>query len=640
MLLQCALISHQWNQASTDEVLWRNLALQLGYCQLQRAAEERSTRTRVVASVMQRYEPPAEQASDQDLLQETIQRYRSRNTTTFFDTCNSWRQLCCHLWRLNCNWLPSLPTRKPEPVPVLSPTASSSSNVFRAADGSTPAPPFTFLFPSREIVHSKPEGSGVWRCKLDPDEGTVIVTCENGGVQVLDHVTKKLLWHIPRTATRSSPHLEFSRGWFIFDRPGIGHFEVWRSERLVPDLGRSPDRGHYQRFTILSSSRPILAYRFQFPYLCAASLDGYVTIWDVPEQKVVETIQLSNSPHAQGNITYIDFDNDFVFLTGAGAKCISVFSRHTQQMVWNMGHHFASGAAPPTTWRFDEFLTYGESHFSSPALVREWLVPASPGLWQTGPNTMNMAQQMMTPYQIWAAVHPDFKTKTLLVLGQGTVLLIRDYTKFFNNPTQAPDLFVEIEFDAVWVYGESGARQVTRNDLEERGTALLTVHEGRAVIVNEKIVILDMNIASAELHDGSGKTGHPIVTPLVERPAAAAAGSSSPKALLSTPPSRSGAAESAQRKEAAQGDAGGKSDVPPVLVYTDLDRPLSNSEADVYMDCSCVQMDEVGVYITADQETMPLWLQEKRAMQGEDIFEDRSLLRLDFSRREPLRSGR
>ncbi len=43
----------------------------------------------------------------------------------------------------------------------------------------------------------------------------------------------------------------------------------------------------------------------------------------------------------------------------------------------------------------------------------------------------------MTPYQIWSAVHPDLRTKTLLVLGQGTVLLIRDYKKFFNDPTKS-----------------------------------------------------------------------------------------------------------------------------------------------------------------------------------------------------------
>ncbi|SNX84306.1 uncharacterized protein MEPE_03015 [Melanopsichium pennsylvanicum] len=642
-LVQCALVSRNWNELCTDKVLWRSLATRLEYCQLDRVAEERRTGTRVVASVLQHYHRSHEQdPSQDDLLKHTIERYRSRNTTNVFDKCDSWRQLCCRLWQLSSQWLPSRPTPqnpKPESLLLLPKSIPSPSP---RTDSLRPVAAMTYLFPRMDVFHTKPEGCGVWRCKLDPEERTIVITCENGGVQVFDHATKKLLWHIPRTATRSSPHLEFSRGWLIFDRLGQGHFEVWRSERLVPDLGRAPDRGHYQRFTILSSSRPILAYRFQFPYLCAASRDGFITIWDVPQQKVVETIPLRGSPHSHGNITYVDFDDDFVFLTGVGAKCVSVFSRSTQEMAWNMGQYFAAGKPPPTTWHFEEIRTFPEPRFSNPAFIREKLVRTSPGPWQAGPSTMNMAQETMTPFQMWSAIHPDLKTKTLLVLGQGTLLLIRDYTKLFKDANQSADMFVEIEFDGVFEYGDAGERYVTREILEDRATAQLTVHEGKAVVVNGKVIIFDMNVKEAELHVEYGSTANALAAPSVEQRDSEAAGKEPLKGQASSSPTRSTQPVWAQVERGfgpAEDGRGFDEGVPPILVYSELYTPVGHSNGDNYADSSSVQMDDVSIYVAADQETMPQWLQEKHISEAGPLG-NRSLLRIDFSRRDPIAFSR
>lgn len=38
----------------------------------------------------------------------------------------------------------------------------------------------------------------------------------------------------------------------------------------------------------------------------------------------------------------------------------------------------------------------------------------------------------MTPVQSWSAIHPDFRTNTLVVLGDTNVLLIRDYASCFR----------------------------------------------------------------------------------------------------------------------------------------------------------------------------------------------------------------
>ncbi len=102
-------------------------------------------------------------------------------------------------------------------------------------------------------------------------------------------------------------------------------------------------------------------------------------IWNVPQKEVVETIDFRQSPHREGNINYIDFDDEFVFLVGNGAKSMSAFSRHTGDMVWSMGQHFASGRPPPTTWRLAE---PGRPFFKQKAFIARKLVPAKPNLWQ------------------------------------------------------------------------------------------------------------------------------------------------------------------------------------------------------------------------------------------------------------------
>lgn len=592
---------------------------------MERIAEETSSGIRVVACVLQKFDASIDPAASSDLLQATIQRYRSRNTTDYFDDCDTWRSLCCRLWCLDCNWsakdsrclaTPSRPLLSPDTdddergaTPSDVPTYDSETASTSSSSQSLP-----YLLPRQRVLHEKTYGAGVWRCKVDPEERTYIVTGQNGGIQVFDHSTNALLWHIARTATRPNPHLEFSHGWMIFDRPGIGHFEVWRRESLVPDLGRPPDRGHYQRFTVLSSTRPIRAYRFQFPYLCAASEDGFILIWNVPQQELVETIDFRDSPHRGGNINYIDFDDEFVFLNGRGAKSVSVFSRCTKSMVWTLGQHFASGRPPPSTWRLQELEP---SSCPEAAFVRQQLVRAPPNLWQAGPNSLNWAQLTMTPYQIWSAVHPDLRTKTLLILGQGTVLLIRDYKKFFNDPSKPPDLFVEIEFqnleefyqqrivgsfeeDSPFLMGWNNPRT-----WEALGDAQLTVHEGRAVIVNDRALILDLERArGTQIRDSSSI--------------------SSKEAALPQEGDGDAASESVDVEENA----------PPLSVYCEVNRSARDSPRL----CSSLQMDEVGVYLTADKYAFG------EVYWGGNVFNtaiegNRVLLHLDFSKRpEPAAS--
>lgn len=435
------------------------------------------------------------------LLSKVVKRYKDRNVTSYFDSCDTFRSLCCQLWRLECNW-------SARPYTLEHDTSNRSERIVKdhhhsaASKDSNPAQP-AGLDPYQDTFELPRDGPGAWRLKLDPVEGTIITTGQSGGVQVHDHSTKVLLWHIPKTATRPSPHLEFSNGHIVFDRPGLGHFEVWRSERLVPDLGRPPDRGHYQRLCIIGSTRPIRAYRFQYPILAMASQSGFIELWNVPDQTIMETINVTSSIHNNGNITYIDFDDEFVFLTGMGAKSVSVFSRQSKQLAWNMGQHFANGGLGPTTFGIQP-KEY-ENSSSSSMFGEQDLVPKSANLWQDGPNTMNLAQLTMMPWQIWSAVHPDTRTSTLLILGQGTVLLIRDYKEYFRNTTKSPQLFIEIELWNLRDYNNRMLSQLlidqgygedpalfsyvsrdwnNRRLWEQIPEAQMTVHEGKVFIIN------------------------------------------------------------------------------------------------------------------------------------------------------------
>ncbi|PWZ02377.1 hypothetical protein BCV70DRAFT_151118, partial [Testicularia cyperi] len=509
-LSRCAAVCKTWQEVCLSENLWRTLAVRLGY--VVPAQQSGSGIYPVTGTLRLHTTLLSDPENDAVMLERAISRYRDRNLTDYFDDCTSYRSLCCKLWRLACNYTAtscfyddSDEIDRPRELDARylscgrDETMCTEEQAFHS---------FRLACPTHRLISPKPEFSAAWRCKLDPVERTVITTGQSGGIEVIDHATQRLLWHIPKTATRPCPHLEFSNGWMIFDRPGLGHFEVWRSERLVPDLGRPADRGHYQRFCILATSRPIRAYRFQYPFLAGASQDGFIEIWNVPEQRLVETINIQLSAHRDGNITYIDFDDEYVFLTGLGAKSISVFSRESKQAVWSLSEHFASGGVPPATWRTDVNEAIRDSSFTGlcihdPVMARCEVYKSEPNLWQAGPNTMNVAQLTMTPWQIWSAVHADVKTNTLLMLGQGTVVLLRDYKKFLRNPRTVPDLFVEIEFfNLQEYYAEEILQQDDPRELdfgwngrrlwESVPEAQMTVHEGKAFIVNSEALVIDL----------------------------------------------------------------------------------------------------------------------------------------------------
>lgn len=102
------------------------------------------------------------------------------------------------------------------------------------------------LIPATRYLRPAGSDEDVWRIKLDHADRCVVVTGRRGGIRTIDVDTGEVLWSIPPSETRRCPHLEWSHGYMIFDRVSMGHFEVWRNERIIPDVAE-PRRGFYEQ---------------------------------------------------------------------------------------------------------------------------------------------------------------------------------------------------------------------------------------------------------------------------------------------------------------------------------------------------------------------------------------------------------
>ncbi|EPQ30357.1 uncharacterized protein PFL1_01883 [Pseudozyma flocculosa PF-1] len=516
-LTQASCVSRSWSGLVQDSQLWRRVALRLGYHQ-----GPSHPRLTVAAGTLREIpESPEEGTLDASTeLERAIDTHRSRSVTRAFDNCRNFRQFCCLLWKLECNWAGKKAAVGP---------GDQGEQGRLAADSEVPRlrPKTARRFPD------SPNGASpdVWRFKLDPIEKTIICTGCEGGVTVYDAHTFEILWHLAPHQTRQHPHLEFSEGYMIFDRIDLDHFEVWKSERISSrdELGgKAPERGRYLPHARLTSPRAIRAYRFQFPVLAAATRDGAVLLWNVPERRLFQTIDISASPHGDGNINYIDFDDEYVFLIGDGAKNVSVFSRATSRMAWNLGEHFEKGRAGPSTWR----TTRGEAVFRDWTFSQAKWVPMPPGAWQSSSNRMNDAQVFMKPYQCWGAIHPDIKTNTLLVLGQGSLLLLRDYKSFFRDTSKPPAAFDELLFRDL-VMGVDPRYVSVEFDLERDPLAwnsreqlwdvsppsLMAVHDGKAFCVNLQPMFVDLERPAPVVASDPGDGGPAPADDAVERAA-------------------------------------------------------------------------------------------------------------------------
>lgn len=215
----------------------------------------------------------------------------------------------------------------------------------------------------------------VHRFKIDEDENFVISTSSDGGLVVRDLDTHKLLFMLPvvrnmlecvwpaclarlQDRVRAYAHVEYSNGFFIFDRQRE-EVEVWRRsndarldedhsrlanpdpfqlESLHQAYKRCPDdltseyerhRGTFVPYAVLHQPQPTRAYRFVYPtLLLASSASWQAFLWDVPSSSLSQTIDItppnrSTPPHhltplqlltEPSFITYVEQSEKHIFI--------------------------------------------------------------------------------------------------------------------------------------------------------------------------------------------------------------------------------------------------------------------------------------------------------------------------------------
>lgn len=415
------------------------------------------------------------------------------------------------------------------------------------------APPDARVHLRPQLRYYRPRGADehVWRIKADAAERTIITTGVHGGVRVIDSADGHILWEIPPADTRECPHLEYSDGWLVFDQPGPAAFDVWRSERHTG--ARAPRRGVYVHHGAISTPRPVMAYRLKCPTLACATLDGYVQLFDVAARRLRTEFRLSGGLNERGNVTYIDFDAQHVFITGRGCDAVSIYT-HAGELVWTLFDHI-DRHPPPACYAPDNGPPTARNVFQQRHLVR---VASMPRWYAAHRSTLRTA---LGVYE-WFAVHPDEATDTLVLFGQGGLVLLRHYSAFLAGAA-APDLvsYALPVLRPLSARARDGLPFGWQSFLLDYMTGQLSVADGRAVAVYGITTLLDL------------RTPAPLVRDYTRADARADA-------------------------DAAAGHA-------PFTAYEWADMftlfdPVSEA-CDPLLRCSCVQMDAASVYAVARQ---------------------------------------
>lgn len=456
--VSACVLTEDWANVAHSETLWRSIAQRCGYSH----ADDAYTR-------------------------ETYCRYlceaHNASVSGYFDDVSDFGALCKKVWTLDRCW-----------------------GMHRSDDADQEQRPRRRVELRPEVHPLRPTGTqeDVHRIKLDPFDQCVIVTGRHGGVRSLDAITGDLLWSISPSETRDYPHLEFSEGYMVFDRlgayavrsqltAGIGHFEVWRSERLLGDLSEEARRGAFRRYTILTTAHPVRAYRFQYPTLVCSTLDGFVLQFDVPQKTLTHSFAVSGGVNEGLNVNYIDFDDNFIFLVGNGCDAVTVLHRETGEVAWAL-FDYIDQHGPPDSYTSDAAPSSGQQAFHKRRLSRR----ATPPRWYTAHRSMIRAS---TGLYVWYAVHPDHETDTLVLLSQGGLLFIRNYTAYFRDRTRVnPDMFY---------YAFPMVRTAIQHPLESKGLGKgwqnrlvhqthgqLSVAKGRVLSVFGLTTLIDLRTPS------------------------------------------------------------------------------------------------------------------------------------------------
>lgn len=229
---------------------------------------------------------------------------------------------------------------------------------------------------------------------------------------------------------------------------------------------------------------------------------------DVASKTLTRTVPLANTLHQHRNVSYIEFDDEYLFLVGFGFNRVSILRRDSGEVVWNLADHIKERGVPDC-YRAAPLRT-GDRH----ALLLRQQVQVRPPRWVSYLAHWSPRDPTQLCYS-WHAVHPDHDTGTLVVLGESCILLIPQYKAMLRGE-ETPTMRMYL------LQSERDSRIFDEYEPEELAEALrhrrrprqdssgqLAVANGRVAAVLESLTVLDLNAPTL----GRTNDGEPIQVP-------------------------------------------------------------------------------------------------------------------------------
>lgn len=367
-----------------------------------------------------------------------------------------------------------------------------------------------------------------WRIRLDAEGHCVVMTTTTGRVCTADMTTGERLWEAD--VLHRYPHLECDQGWMVFDDGEPDELVVWQSAR----------RGVYRRAGVIRTGHVLRAFRLVGARVLVATLDDLLLEYDVRSLAQTHLVHLAGTEHEHGNVTYIDMDDDFFYVAGAGQLSLTVMSRASQRVAMTLRDWMAGY---PLTSFVPELLPQpcGAPRFQ----LRQMHAIRSPIVLESAYQAFR--HEPGIEMRQWDAVHPDARTDTLVALSDSGLLFIRHYKAHLLRGSATPEL-VYYAFPEIVRCAEGRRASRVLSSRHWDGEGQLCVHDGRVVAVSGLMMLVDLCVPM----------------PLTQRPSFTRVPSTADEAPFS------------------------------VYVWSDVSRALAG--------CSCVQMDHTGIYVAREHE--------------------------------------
>ncbi|KAK0545721.1 hypothetical protein OC861_004712 [Tilletia horrida] len=472
-----AFLDPQWQSFLANDVIWRKVAIRLGLCP----------------------EINAEQLKSLESLQTWSATSHFRDVSNFQQLCTVWQRITDD-WRGEEVQATLCQQDRPELLEdeereeQAQMDVSASSDI-RSDSLVTRRIRAKHYFLSVRLVDDQLD---IWRIKVDPEDGTLIATTRSGGLFVIDIATNRILWHLSVHDVGLYKHLEGEKGILVMNSSRMAgfpteEFDVWVHRRLISDGG---NQERYQRRATLEMTQNTRASRFKYPTFCAMGTGGLASFWDLsdPEHpRQLPSVDASVRHGHWSDITYVDFDDQHLFLVGKYLDQVSVYDRATGQIKWSMAAYLRQENAIDLIRSYDVELSpflraEGSNRFEAEFEFLERRLRSK----EIDPHLVEAIENLFDPTigrgrWEWEAIHPDESTGALLVLGRRMLVIIPNFATLTESACRVPIMTVEYR---KWGIAIAHGQPSAFNDMVQQ--LPLTVADGRALVVEAYHLLFDL----------------------------------------------------------------------------------------------------------------------------------------------------